>query len=391
MPTEIQIIQASDSSWNDLIELVPHDIYHTREYHMTSSLGLRECPACVQPQAVSESTQQYLLFSYQKNGMVFLFPYVLRTLEDILGYEGRSYFDVTSVYGYGGPLASPNVSQEFLNEAWCELLESWRERGVISAFTRFHPLLQNVRFAQSVPDGTSFFGASAAILCGNTVSINLRKSEAEQFQQYQKNLRNELRRAYSSGFEVAEADFDSAAAHFVELYTQTMKRRNAPGQYMIDRDWLLQFAHSLGNHCSLLSATVNGEIAAILLVMEYRGFVHAHLTGIDERFISSSPLKPLLDGTRRWAAARGNQTFHLGGGIGARQDSLFQFKRHFSPDTHPFHIGCWVLNRELYFELSPDGEKEAGSVLNPTCEEPKPFPAYRFVTDERHALATRRG
>jgi hypothetical protein len=389
MSTEIQIVQASNSSWNDLIELVPHDIYHTREYHMTSSLGLRESASSPRPKETNESSQQSLLFSYRKNGMVFLFPYVLRTLEDILGYEGRSYFDVTSVYGYGGPLASLNVSQEFLNEAWRELLHSWREREVISAFTRFHPLLQNVRIAQSVPDEISLFGVPAAILCGNTVSINLRKSEAEQFQQYQKNLRNQLRRAYSSGFEVTEADFNSIADHFVELYTQTMKRRNAPGQYMIDREWLLQFVDSLRNHCSLLSANLSGQITAILLVMEYRGFVHAHLTGIDDRFTSSSPLKPLLDGTRRWAAARGNQIFHLGGGIGARQDSLFQFKRHFSPDINPFHIGCWVLNRKLYFELSPDSEREAGSVLSSACEDPKPFPAYRFAADERNVFATR--
>jgi GNAT acetyltransferase-like protein len=381
MPTEIQIVQASDSYWNDLLELVPHDIYHTREYHLTSSLGLSECSTSFRPHAEDQCPQQSLLFSYQRNGMVFLFPYVLRTLEDILGYEGRSYFDVTSVYGYGGPLASPNVSPQFLREAWCELLDAWRRRGVISAFTRFHPLLQNVRFAQGIPDETTYFGATAAILCGTTVSINLLKPEAEQFQQYQKNLRNHLRRAYASGFDVKEVD----------LYTQTMKRRNAAGQYMIDREWLLQFAHSLGNRCSLLSATLDGETTAILLVMEYKGFVHAHLTGIDDRFTEFSPLKPLLDGTRRWAAARGNHTFHLGGGIGARQDSLFQFKRHFSPDTNPFHIGCWILNRELYLDLSPDSEREAGSGLNSTCEEPKPFPAYRFVTDERHVLATRRG
>lgn len=321
--------------------------------------------------------------------MVFLFPYVLRTLEDVLGREGLSYFDVTSVYGYGGPLASSNVSPEFLEEAWNELLGAWRERGVISAFTRFHPLLQNARFAQGVRDELSLFNGPAAILCGNTVSIDLLKSDAEQFQQYQKNLRNDLRKAYASGFEINEVDFGATASHFIELYTQTMNRRQASGEYMIDRDWLVKFVHSLGNRCSLLSARLNGQITAILLVMEYRGFVHAHLTGIDDRFTSHSPLKPLLDGTRSWATARGNRIFHLGGGIGARQDSLFQFKRHFSPDTNPFHIGCWVLNRELYFELSGDSEREAGSVLNSMSDEPRPFPAYRFVLPERPVFAGR--
>jgi hypothetical protein len=389
MSTEVQIAQASDSRWNDLLKLVPHDIYHTREYHITSSLSVGECPINLAPAEAEHSAQQSFLFSYQKDGMVFVFPYVQRTLEDILGYEGRSYFDVTSVYGYGGPLATPNVSQEFLRAAWGELLSVWKERGVISAFTRFHPLLQNVRFAQDVPDKASFLGGQATILCGDTVSINLLKPEAEQFQQYQKQLRNHLRKAYSSGFEVSRADFDSTAERFVEIYTQTMRRRNATEQYLIDREWLVQFADSLQDHCFLLSARLNGEIAAMLLVMEYGGFVHAHLTGTDDRFTSYSPLKPLLDGTRSWAAARGNRIFHLGGGIGARQDSLFQFKRHFSPDRNPFHIGCWVLDLKLYLELSADSENDGRPALNSTFDEPRPFPAYRFISQERRALVDR--
>lgn len=390
MSTEIQVVPATDASWNNLVQLVPHDVYHTREYNMTASLGVSESLNNSESDLAGSGAPRSLLFSYRREGMAFLFPYVLRTLEDVLGCEGRCYFDVTSVYGYGGPLASANASPEFLKAAWRELMANWRASGVISAFTRFHPLLQNVRFVEALAEEPTLFEGQKAILCGDTVSVDLSQPDAEQFQRYQKNLRNELRKAYSLGFEVSQVDFESSAACFVDLYTQTMKRRNASGEYLIDRDWLLRFGRSLKDHCCLLAAHLQGEVTAMLLVMEYGGFVHAHLTGIDDRFTSYSPLKPLLDGTRMWASARANRILHLGGGIGARHDSLFQFKRHFSPDTNPFHIGCWILNRKLYGELTASNEELPVEGLASPLDEPKPFPAYRFISQNQLEVVARR-
>jgi hypothetical protein len=375
MSTKIEVTPATDAAWNDRVRMVPHDVYHTREYNLTAGLGVSETSTTNSRASV---TSQSLLFSYEKNGMVFLFPHVLRTLEDVLGPEGKTLFDVTSLYGYGGPLASENASPEFLRDAWLALMDTWKAQRVVSVFTRFHPLLNNVELTGVMPD--AMFEGQSSLLCGSTVSINLDLPEEEQFRRYQKNLRNELRKAYSTGFQVNPVPFDTSSDKFLELYSQTMRRRNASGQYLIDERWLAHFGDALKDHCCLLEATLHDEVTAMLLVMEYQGYVHAHLTGIDEQFISHSPLKPLLDGTRRWASARGNKVLHLGGGIGARRDSLFRFKSHFSPDTNSFHIGCWILNRKIYDELS--GTAEAETLVGPDskCDEPKPFPAYRFVS-----------
>ncbi|HTF62012.1 MAG TPA: GNAT family N-acetyltransferase [Edaphobacter sp.] len=373
MSTKTDVISAADPLWDNLLELVPHDVYHTRAYHANSKLEIRD--SCL-----SRNNADYLLFSYRRDEMVFLFPFVLRTLDDIPGCSGSGYFDVTSVYGYGGPLASRNASCPFIEAAWRELFEVWKAHGVVSAFTRFHPLLDNVHLTQILSGQLSGLGGLSSTLCGATVSIDLRRPEAEQFQQYQKNLRAAIRKCYAQGFEVITVDLTSAADLFVDLYTQSMRRRNASEQYLIDRNWLLRFSRALSANCFLLVARLNGEAAAAMLVMEYRGYVHAHLAGIDERFTDSSPLKPLLDGTRKWSTARGNHTFHLGGGIGGRQDSLFQFKQHFSRRTHPFHIGCWVLNHEVYRSLSAEQLPEAVPLEDSSCTGIRPFPAYRFAS-----------
>ncbi len=388
MATKTEIVSGSDPHWDDLLETVTHDIYHTRRYHSAFSLGVRNGSRGIRCEVSSGNGSlqrpssplepRSFLFSCRNEGMTFLFPFLLRTLDDIPGCEGAGFADVTSVYGYGGPLASQNASCEFLSSAWHELFETWKAQGVISAFTRFHPLLENVSLAESVSDQVPEFCGQAAILRGATVSIDLRDPEAEQFQRYKKNLRNEIRRAYAEGFEVSVADISSAADLFVDLYGQTMKRRNASDDYLIDRDWLLRFSRALDGNCSMLLAKLKGEVTAALLVMEYRGYVHAHLTGIDERFIERSPLKPMLDGTRKWATGRGDNTFHLGGGIGGCQDSLFQFKRNFSPLSHPFHIGCWILDRKVYSELSSEGLQGGDPVGDDSIHKLWPFPAYRF-------------
>ena len=99
-----------------------------------------------------------------------LYPFLVRRLADapMLGDEWRGYLDITSAYGYGGPLVStPDggpadatrrvrllglFRAEF--SAWC------REQRIVSEFIRFHPLLENeVGF---LPRTTCCPGAAAA-------------------------------------------------------------------------------------------------------------------------------------------------------------------------------------------------------------------------------------
>jgi carbamoyl-phosphate synthase large subunit len=92
--------------------------------------------------------------------------------------------------------------------------------------------------------------------------------------------------------------------------------------------------------------------------------------------VAYSPLKVLLDDVRAWGSAQGLQSFHLGGGVGAREDSLFQFKRRFSPLVHEFRIGSWILKPTEYRDLENKWRKfytERGIAV----ENPEFFPIYR--------------
>jgi lipid II:glycine glycyltransferase (peptidoglycan interpeptide bridge formation enzyme) len=116
-------------------------------------------------------------------------------------------------------------------------------------------------------------------------------------------------------------------------------------------------------------------LAAAALVSEYRGIVQYIYGGVEEELYSLSPLKSLLDHVRRWSRSRGDSVLHLGGGRGAREDSLFYFKAGFSGRRHPFYTGRWILNQELYRRLSEE-RRTQGRELKKNLDG-NFFPAYR--------------
>ena len=72
--------------------------------------------------------------------------------------------------------------------------------------------------------------------------------------------------------------------------------------------------------------------------------------------------------TAAWAAARGYDRFHLGGGVGGFEDSLYEFKRRFDPGgALPAYLGKVVHDPDAYRRLSGVDEIDYAGY----------FPAYR--------------
>ncbi len=347
------VLAAADSRWVEALTRVRHDVYHTAAYHGLGGLG-REGEAFV--------------FLHQEGDDVFLWPYLLTPTA-----AGAS--DVTSVYGYAGPVARGD--EEFVGRAWRNLLEAWRGQRVVSAFTRFHPLLENRELARGLVDGYGQAVDEGVRLHGPTVSMDLRPSLDEQFRKYHKNLRNEIRRAKEAGLATTEDGDWEHVDEFVRLYQDSMTRLNSRRDYLVDADWVREFRRVLGKQAYLFVTKVNGVVAAAMLVMGHAPFLHAHLVGSNPDLVAQSPTKALLDGVRIWATERGFETFHLGGGVGGREDSLYQSKRKFSPLTHEFYTGSWILDGEQYRDLAASHRRKLlGRGID--LGDPGFFPIYRY-------------
>jgi hypothetical protein len=348
-----ELWRPDSANWLALLDRLPHDVYHRPDYHLLTGLGHQGTPQ---------------LFSYEESdGKLFLWPYLIRPI------PATDNYDVSSVYGYAGPVSSPDP--EFVQRAWLALGDHWRQLGVVSAFTRFHPLLDNAQLLANLPGISANEGLCPA---GSTVSIDLSIPSTDQVRRYQKVLRQEIRKSRELGFVTTEDTEWEHAGTFVELYLGTMLRRNSRKEYLIDEAWLRVLRQSLGTRARLFVTKYEGRVAAALLAMEHHPFLHAHLTGINSEMAAYSPLKILLDDIREWGTQRGLQHFHLGGGLGGREDSLFQFKRRFSSNIHPFFTGRWVLDRTRYEELER-GHREVllsrGYLID---QVPQYFPIYRY-------------
>jgi thiamine pyrophosphokinase len=84
----------------------------------------------------------------------------------------------------------------------------------------------------------------------------------------------------------------------------------------------------------------------------------------------------MIDEMRLWSKQRGNRIFHLGGGLGSRQDSLFDFKASFSKQRHPFYTLRLITDSQNYRNLIKARAMEMN--INPEeLIQTSYFPAYR--------------
>jgi hypothetical protein len=87
----------------------------------------------------------------------------------------------------------------------------------------------------------------------------------------------------------------------------------------------------------------------------------------------------MYDAARLWGTEQGARVFHLGGGVGSKQDSLYRFKAGFSDRVHDFGVWQWVLLPDAYAHLCSARERW-NQEHNLQSMSPGFFPAYRAPT-----------
>lgn len=251
---------------------------------------------------------------------------------------GTDALDVTTPYGYGGPVgvgAEPPVARFYeLYGAWCA------ERGIVSTFIRFHPLFENHRSA-----GPGIHAAYS----GPTVSWSL---DGELLEGMHGKHRNTVRKAMKAGVAVEATPAPADLADFVSLYEVTMRRQDAADYYFFPPAYWEQLT-SLADRLVRFDATHGGEIVASAFCLRGDRWLHYHLgaTHDSARDLGASNL--LLYEAARWGQEQGLETFHLGGGAGGREDSLYAFKQRFSPDgEREFWTGKAVHDEGTYRRLA---------------------------------------
>ncbi len=256
---------------------------------------------------------------------------------------GSDLHDVITPYGYGGPVGvgSSPPAQRFYEQYgyWCA------GRGVVSTFIRFHPLFANHRAAG--PDVHADYS-------NPTIGWRL---DGDLLAGMHGKHRNAVRKAMRAGVVVEAVESPTDLDPFVSLYELTMRRQEAPDRYLFPASYWARLS-GLGARLVRFDAVSGGAVVASALCMVGDRWLHYHLGATHDRARDLGASNLLLYEAALWGQARGLETFHLGGGAGGRE-SLFAFKRRFSPDgTLEFWTGKAVHDEDAYRRLSGRAETD---------------------------------
>jgi lipopolysaccharide/colanic/teichoic acid biosynthesis glycosyltransferase len=262
--------------------------------------------------------------------------------------------DVTSPYGYGGPL--PLAEGADITAFW-ERYDAWcRERGIPASFVRFHPLLRNERDARGVHVET----------LGRTVAWRLEPAR-DLVAGMDKHHRRLVRRAEREGLTATVAQGPASLDEFVALYEETMRRNEAADFYLFSPAYWEALAR-LGDALVLVDVRRGEELAASVLCLAGSPWLHYHLGGASDEGRRAGASHLALLTAASWGQERGYEALHLGGGVGGREDSLFDYKRRFAPDDLvTASVGKVVHDEEAYRRLAGVAEIAFDGY----------FPAYR--------------
>jgi len=325
--------------WNMIIRSMNrYDFYHLAEYHQLEHSG-----------------QALLLYFSSKETSLSL-PVILRPI------AGTKYNDLTSVYGYAGPLSDrENPDEQAVKDFHKELLHFFDLHAIVSVFARLHPLFNDQEFLLS--------GLGKIVNTNPTVGIDCSLSELEQKEQYAHSLKNHINWLKRKNVVVKKEQTKDAIDLFIEIYRENMKRVNASKMYFFSDDYFYRFMKELP--ASLYLAYYEGKAIGGSLSVSCSGIVQLHLSATRNDYLQWSPLKLIWDCIRKDAIEKNEKWMHLGGGVGGVDDTLFQFKAQFSNLRFLFKTWRYIYNEEVYARLV--FEKYANDIPDSSF-----FPLYRL-------------
>lgn len=270
----------------------------------------------------------------------------------------NTWFDLSTPYGYGGFLIEGNDLRE-LDEAYTSYC---LENNIVSEFVRFHPLIGN--FSQL----TEMYEVQKL---GKTVHIDLHSPE-HIWAGFSSKNRNAIRKAEKLGVKVFWGRSPDLFRKFKEIYIQTMDAVGADSYYYFKDDFYESILYDLRHNSIVFYAVHQDSVIAMAIILLCNRRMHYHLSGSVRSYRDFAATNYLLYEAALWGCQNGFQTFHLGGGVGSQEDSLYQFKKAFNRQSeNVFAIGKKCFNEEIYnWLVSLRQEQGFGSIA-------EFFPLYR--------------
>ena len=295
-----------------------YDSCHTWHYHSLSKIG------------------DPLLFVYHEQDDFIAVPLLKRVI------KGTDLFDLTAVYGYSGPISNKpfdTVQKETMLGFEYSLRKFMKAERCICVFSRLNPFIR--QYPQLEKIGSVCYN-------GKTIYMDLRQSLDEQRAAYNKRLLRQVRRLRKENYEIKEQKSQDEIGVFARMYKENMDRLSASKDYYFDEDYFSQMLRTAEFKSKLLLVYHGEEMICGALVICSMNVIRNHLSATNKDYLKQSPSKLLTDEISILGRNMGMQYFHLGGGVGGKEDSLFAFKASFSNSYLDDHLWCLIADQEAY-------------------------------------------
>lgn len=320
------------AKWNAIVkEYKKYDVYYLANY----TKAFKE-----------HGDGEPLLFHYKDGDIKAINVVMKRDIANDRKFKGKlpnnTLYDLATPYGYGGFLIEGNKTTNALQALAREYSSFCVSEGIISEFVRFHPVIKNAECSKSFYDVAQL---------GRTVNVSL-SSQQSIWGNLSNNKKRWVKKAREAGVEVCAGREPALFQEFKRMYEKTMRKNNAQDYYFFDEPFYQSVIGELPNHSMIFYAIYKGKKIAMVLVIYGNRQIHHHLSASEQAFQHLAPTNLLMYEVACWGSRQGFDSFHLGGGVGSKEDSLYQFKQGFNKKSETyFSVGKKIFNEEVYNDL----------------------------------------
>lgn len=161
-----------------------------------------------------------------------------------------------------------------------------------------------------------------------------------------------IRKAEKSGVVIKHGKGMELLDMFKKIYEETMLRDNATAYYYFPRHFYESINSDLADNHEVFYAEHEGRIISMAIMIYAGACMNYHLSGSLTEFRHLAAGNLLLKEAAEWGCRNGFKTFHLGGGVGSGEDSLYKFKAAFNRNSNSeFALGRLILDQQRYNHL----------------------------------------
>lgn len=293
-----------------------------------------------------------------ENGRV---DYVFIKREIPILINGERYYDITTAYGYGGPvIVYSHNEKELLSDYFIDFHDYCLNHNIVSEFVRFH-LFESNRVRKHYYGEVSEIGSHIVKPLNKALRLNMNPD-----------VNRSLNKARKLGVTI---HFDTTGSHlndFLAIYNETMKRNKASDYYYFNETFFKKLHEDFEGQFVYGFAEYDGNVISSRLAVYGEKYSFGFLGGTLKQYFNTHATTAVDYSILNYLKDKQCSYFSFGGGY-RDHDGIYKYKKKFNKKGDcPFYVGKKIHLPVIYDELVITYEKTKSFDRDSTF-----FPLYR--------------